>query len=540
MEHKGTFKRNLGLIDLILIGVGSIIGSGWLFSSLIAAQVAGPSAWISWIIAAFASFFIALTLAELGSAIPQTGGLVRYPALSHGPLIGFLISFAAFITYSCVAGLEAVAVRTYASAWWPALGDKNSTLLGWFVQAALICAFFLLNFWSVKSFGKVNTVITSIKFVVPFIAIVVLFFYFKPENFSVQGFAPAGFSGVAAAVSTAGIMFAFAGFQNVVMFSSEVKNPSRTITLATLLSLLITTVIYMLLQIAFIGAIPGHMLTQGWAGLKMGTPFADLAGLLGLGWLVKVIMVDAILSPAGTGNIYLSATSRQIYAWAKNGTFFPIFTQIDEKSGVPRAALWLSLGMALFWTLPFPSWQALVEVNSAAGVLMFTMLPIAVTSFRRTAPNLQRPYRIKWISVVSPLAFVSATFIIYWVGWHTVSWLLSALIVMAIIYCIINQKKTISGVPFSQQLKSTWWLLFYSAGLLILSYLGSFGGKHIFSAPWDQIVVIVFSLISFYWGTASGLPHPSLEDDRQGSVSFCVRDEKMLPKSEVKPEESVI
>lgn len=513
MVQKGVFKQSLGVIDLVLIGVGSIIGSSWLFAALFAAQVAGPAAWISWIIGAVASFFIALPLAELGSAIPLTGGLVRYPAYSHGPLIGYLMSFLSFIGYSSVSGLEAVAVRTYLSVWWPALGDSTPTVLGWFFQAALLTAFFLLNYWGVKTFGKVNTLITFIKFVVPLITIIVLFAYFQPENFMAHEFAPSGFNGVVAAVSTAGIIFAFLGFQNAVMFSSEVKNPSRTIPIAIFAALMICALIYALLQVSFIGAMPSGLLTNGWAGINMHSPFAELAALLGLGWLVKVLMADAVLSPSGTGNIYLSATARQIFAWSKNGTFFKRFTRVDQQTGVPRAALWLSFFMALFWTLPFPSWQALVQVNSAAGVLVFAMIPIAAASFRRTAPHIQGAFRTKWMGAVAPIAFIVTSFITFWVGWSTISWVITAMIIMGLIYCLFHYSKTVSNVTLSQQVKSTWWLLFYAAGMLLLSYLGTFGGKGILPAPWDQLAVAVLSLISYYWGVATAIPKPVFDEE---------------------------
>jgi amino acid transporter len=505
MSNTATFKRNLGLLDLTLIGVGSMIGSSWLFSSLLAVKIAGPAAWISWLIAAFASFFIAMTLAELGSALPKTGGLVRYPAMTHGPLIGFIVSFAAFIMYSCVAGLEAVAVRTYASAWLPALGGAEPTLLGWWFQAGLIGVFFLINYFGVKSFGKANSLVTVIKLGVPAVVIVTLALHFEPSNFTAHAFAPNGVSGITAAVSTAGLIFAFGGFQNIVMFSAEVRNPSRTITLAIFFSLLITTLVYVLLQVTFIGAVPSAMLNQGWGALQMSTPFADLASMLGLAWLVKVIMADALISPAGTGNVYLAATARQVYAWARNGTFFKRFTALDANTGVPRLALWLSLFMALFWTLPFPSWEALVQVNSAAGVMLFTLLPICVMNLRLNAPDLPWPYRIRGIGLIAPLAFVSATFIFYWVGWKTLSWMLGAFLLLMLVYCLVARGRQVAGVGFAQQLRSSAWIVAYFLGLMLISCLGNFGGSGLMPAPWDQALVLVLSLACFYWGVVSGI-----------------------------------
>jgi amino acid transporter len=514
MANQGTFKRKLNLVDMTFIGVGSIVGSGWLFASLLASQVAGPAAWISWVIGAVASYILGMVFAELGAALPRAGGLVRYPAYSHGPLTGYLVSFMAFVAYSCVAGLEAEGMRTYASAWWPALGTQNPTVLGWFVQAATLVLFFLLNYWSVNIFGKSNTVITLVKFVVPTLAIVVFLTQFKPTNFSLHGFAPFGLNGIEAAVSTTGIIFAFQGFQQPVLFASEAKKPSRTVPLSILFSLLVTMVIYVLLQVSFVGALPASLLHHGWGGVKLDSPFANLATLLGLGWLASVILTDAVLSPSGTANIYLSATARLIFGWSKNGTFFRVFTKLDSKTGVPRAALWFSLILAIFWTLPFPSWDKLVAVASSSGVLCFVMGPVAAAALRRSAPHLERPFRLRGMSVVAPIAFVIASLIVYWTGWQTDSWLIGSLLVMFILYCVFHKKAPDVGVSFSEQIKTTGWLILYSIAMIVLSYVGTFGGgKAIVPAPWDQVIVAVVSLVTYYWGVKSALRTPILDTE---------------------------
>ncbi len=89
------------------------------------------------------------------------------------------------------------------------------------------------------------------------------------------------------------------------------------------------------------------MLANGWAGIskELALPYRDIALALGVGWLAYLVVADAV--------IY--ATPRVVYGWAQTGTFFKIFTRIDEKSGIPRPALWLTFGLSVFWTLPFPS-----------------------------------------------------------------------------------------------------------------------------------------------------------------------------------------
>lgn len=510
MNQEGNFRQRLSLTDLTFIGLGSMVGSGWLFASQRGAQIAGPAAWISWIIGAFAVTLLGLVYAELGGMLPRAGGTVRYPDYSHGPLVGYLTGFASIIAFASVAGIEAEAMRQYADTWWPSLGSNGPTLLGWFVQCVLLVIFFLLNFASVNLFGKSNTIITSIKFIVPTLTIVTLLFFFKPTNFTMHGFAPQGFSGIESAVSTAGIIFAFLGFQQAVSFSSEAKHPQRNVPISIFLAVFLAAALYILLQTTFVGAMPNSKLGGGWSALSFTSPFANLATVLGMGWLGIIVLADAVISPSGTANIYLSATSRVIFAWARTGTFFRVFKKVDSKSGVPRPALWLAFFLAVFFTLPFPSWNTLVGVVSSASVLTYILGPVSLHAFRHRAPNLPRPFRLKALSLISPASFVVASLIIYWTGWGTDAWLLSAELLMFVIYVIFIKKSPTRISPL-QQIKASIWMVAYFAMMMVVSYLGSFGGIKVLPNPWDQVMVVIVSLGVYYWGVYAALPSSVME-----------------------------
>jgi len=103
-------RRELGLVDLVFTGIGGLVGSGWLFASLTASNIAGPAAVLSWIIGGLAVAAFGLTFAEMSGMIPETGGVVRYPDYSHGSLVGFLIGWAILISYSGTPPIEAEAV----------------------------------------------------------------------------------------------------------------------------------------------------------------------------------------------------------------------------------------------------------------------------------------------------------------------------------------------------------------------------------------------------------------------------------------------
>ncbi|WEG14811.1 APC family permease [Pullulanibacillus sp. KACC 23026] len=521
MGSPSGFKKSLNLLDLTFLGLGSIIGSGWLFAAAGAAGFAGSYAWVAWIIGAVAFILIGLVYAELGSMMPRSGGFVRYPRYTHGTLVGYLIGFISMLAYSSVAGIEVEAVRGYAATWWTALGTDSAgpTFIGYVFEIALLVVFLLLNYWSVNVFGKFNTIITTIKFLVPILTVIILFTHFHASNLSVGGAKPGGMSGVFEAVSLSGIAFAFLGFRQAVDFGSEAKRPQRDIPLAIILSISLGTLMYLLLQFAFLGAVPAEQLAKGWANLSFQqAPYADLAKSLGILWLMNIIFIDAVISPSGTGNIYLSGTTRVLFAWAKTGLFYSLFRKVDARTGIPRGALWLSLILSIIWILPahLNFWQGLVGNVTSATVLTYMIGPISLMALRKTAPGLDRPFKLKGIQVLAPLAFIAASLIIFWSGWTTNLEILGITLVSLVLYFAFMDRDGIR-----ERIRSDWksgaWLVFYYIFMLIMSRLGNYqlpaGAKPIIPSPWDSIIVVIGSLAFFYWGSNSAMVQPEIDED---------------------------
>lgn len=510
------FKRRISAMDLILVGVGSIIGSGWLFAAGKVAAVAGPAGSLSWVIGGAALLLLGLVYAELGAALPQAGGLVRYPHYTHGPLVSYMVSFITVIAFSSLIAIEVLAMRQYASGWWPELtqaGSSAPTLLGWFVQLFLFVFFFLLNYWSVGVFAKSNTIITWFKFIVPTLVIVILLGHLNTANFVIHGFAPFGFSGVASAVATGGVMFAYLGLTPLMALAGEVRNPQRNLPLALIGTTLASTLIYILLQFAFIGGVPTELVANGgWDKVNQifNLPYYDIALSLGFLWLAVLISIDAVISPGGTGNIYMSTTPRVIYGWARTGTLFKLFGQVDERTGIPRYALWLTFFLSIFWTLPFPSWDALIAVVSSALIFSYALAPISAHALRLSHPDMPRPFFLKGMGIIGPLAFVIASLILYWAGWSTISWLLGAQVVMFLAYLVFGSHKA-HDLSLGAQVRPALWLIFYYLMIMLISGLGSFGGSNLLPSPWDQACVALVALVSYYWAVHSRLPESLLQ-----------------------------
>lgn len=510
MAKQGKFKKSLSLTDLIFIGLGSIFGSGWLFAASHVSAMAGPAGILSWVFGGFAVFLLGLVYCELGAALPCAGGVVRYPEFSHGPLLGSLMGFITLIAFSSLIAIEAVASRQYAAAWFPALSEGDSSdpsLLGWSVQLALLVLYFLLNYFSVKSFAISNNIVSVFKFLVPLLVIILLLANFNSENMVAHGFAPNGLAGVQMAISTGGVIFAYLGLTPIVSVASEVRDPQRTIPIALILSIALSTIIYVLLQVSFLGAIPAEHLAHGWAGIDKvySLPYRDIALALGIGWLAFMVVADAVVSPSGTGNIYMNATPRVIYGWARSGGFLLGLTKIEAKSGIPRRALWLSFGLSVFWTLPFPSWEKLIGVVSAALVLSYAVAPLAVAALRRSRPELVRPFKVRAFAVVGPVSFIVAALIVYWSRWEVLSWLLGLQVAMFIAYLIYKLPSAKDRPRLVRQIRCSLWLIVFYILVMSVSWLGVFGGVGLIEHPWDSLVVAVIALGIYHWAARSAL-----------------------------------
>ncbi|MGC1520325.1 MAG: APC family permease, partial [Steroidobacteraceae bacterium] len=315
MSNESAIRREVGAIALMFTGLGSIIGSGWLFGAWRAAQLAGPGAVYSWIIGAVIILFVAFTYAELGAMFPESGGAVRYGHYSHGSLVGFVAGWAAWIAIVSVIPVEAEASVQYMSSWpWTWAqdlyahkpnGQGELSSAGLSIAAVLVVIYFLLNFWSVKVFANANSAITFFKLIVPAATAVALMCTgFHWENFHVGIHGGPHVGNVAAiltAVATSGIVFSYNGFQSPVNLAGEARNPGRSVPFAIFGSIALSTVVYLLLQVAFLGAVSPDHLHEGWGGLEYSSPFAQLALALNLNWLALLLYADAFVSPSGTG-----------------------------------------------------------------------------------------------------------------------------------------------------------------------------------------------------------------------------------------------
>jgi len=506
----GKLKREVSRIGLLFVSLGSIIGSGWLFGALTSAQIAGPAAIISWVLGALVMLVLALAHAELGSMYPVAGGSTRYPHFAFGSLAGFVIGWAVWVGAVTVAPIEVLAALQYLTHYFPFLTSTTggvTVLTGTGIVISVIMMFFftVINLVGIRLLAESNNIIMIWKVAIPFLAVaVIMILSFNTSNFTAaEGFAPSGIEGILSALSIGGIIFAYQGFEQAIQLGAETHNPQRNIPFAVIGSMAIGVVLYILLQVAFIGALdPQEELKNGWANLSFpgaAGPFAGLATLVGAGWLATLLYLDAFVSPAGTGLIYTASSSRLSYAFARNHYIPRQFGYLSER-GVPLVSIIFSFLVGCFMFLPFPGWQELVGFIISATVIGYAAVPLALGAMRLQEPDHPRPFKLPAAWVMSPVAFIVANLVIYWTTWDVI-WKLLVAMLLGLVLLGIGHIVNPSELTPSLDWRGGSWLLPYFAGLGVLSYLGpeDFAGIGVIPFGWDILVMAVFSIAIYYY-----------------------------------------
>jgi len=516
-------KRDVGLIGLAWASMGSIIGSGWLLASNNALLVAGPAAIYAWVIGAVAITILALLHAELGAMYPVSGGTARFPHFAFGGAAGASYGWFSWLQAVTVAPVEVIATISYMThfSWADGFLKSNGTLSasGFAVATGLMAVFTVVNMLSVRWLARTNSTLTWWKIAVPVLTIIVLVSTtWHSGNFSgANGFAPAGTKGVFSALASGGVIFALLGFEQADQLAGESRRPKRDIPIGIIGSIAIGSIIYLLLQIAFIGSLPHSLIPSDWtasdsklAGLT--GPFATVATLGGLGWLASLLYVDAVISPGGTGLIYTTATSRVSYGLSRNG-YFPRFFQALTPNRVPWVGVVTSFIVGVILFLPFPSWQKLVELIISVSVLMYGGAPLAVGALRRQLPDAPRPYRVPAASVLAPLGFIVANLMVMWSTWDTV-WKLGVAIVIGYGVLVATVAFGWSDVKPRWHVRTSAWIPVYLVGIGVITLFSSFGAYSDPPLPfgWDALVAAAFSLAIYYWAIRSVLPNDEIQE----------------------------
>ncbi|KEI35921.1 amino acid permease-associated region precursor [Francisella sp. W12-1067] len=384
-------SKKMSLLSAVLIGATSMVGSGWLFSAQLTVKNAGNWAFLAWVLAAGIVLLIALCLSKVVSMYPVRGATTRSSAISHNSIFAMPFAFANWFGIVVVISTEALATTQYLagvkSMTW-LMTDNALTFPGELFALFILALYLLVNFYGVKLLSKVNNAITVFKMFVPVLIVIIFIIYaVTHSNEHVSMFSSEipnnsnfGFSNALTAIVAGGLIYSFNGFQTVVAYASEVKNPSRNVPLAIIIALILVLALYTALQYAFMQAVPHAYLVEkgGWSGLDFESPLLQLATMLGLGYIAFLLIADSILSPSATGYSYLGASSRMLYAMSSEGQMPRYFAKITPKVNVSRRSLLANFCLSAIFLLFSDNWAGLMIIVTGLHIIGYMAAPISM------------------------------------------------------------------------------------------------------------------------------------------------------------------
>lgn len=389
---KITLKRELGLFHTTACGVGLILGAGIYVLIGEATADAGNSVWLAFLISAVVSFLTGLSYAELSSMFPKDSAEYTYTEKAFGKNLAFLVGY--FVVLSAIIGTATVA--TGFASYFSSLFQLESVI---YVSVAVIAIFSFINYRGIKAAAWTNVVFTAMEIIGLFIIIAIA----VTKVGSVDYFEmPKGFGGVMKA--SALVFFAFLGFESVVKLSEECKNPRKTIPRALLLSLLISTVLYVAVSIAAVSVLDWQTLGASKA------PLADVAAAVLGSKAFIVLSVIALFSTANTVLISLLAGSRTLYGISENYKLLKPFQKVNKKRRTPHMAILAIMVISILFAL-IADIGLIAELTNFTLFITFGIINLSVIVIRFKYPKEERrfkmPLNIGKVPILAVLGFIS-------------------------------------------------------------------------------------------------------------------------------------
>jgi amino acid transporter len=459
-------KKEITNTHLLFISFAAIFGSGWLFAPLYAAQIAGPASLIAWVLGAAMSAVIGVTMAEVVVLFPKTGGLSQISKSTHGEFLSLSITVFNLLVFIILPAIEVRAVLQYLSSYFKVIVISENSVSIWSYVLAffLIALITLVNLYGAKITAFLTKAVVLFKLVTPVLlcgAFLCTLGSSGTFDHSRLVVSTIPWSGVFQAIATSGIIFSFNGFNQATLFAGEAKNPQKAVPFAILGSLLISGLLYFLIQYVFLMAVPQESFINGWDKLSFSGdegPFAGIAALLGLGWLLTLIYADAVVSPLGTAFAYASSAPRLFHA---------LFEGLSEESrflkpnryGISPATIGITFVLECLAFVFLPSLKAMIALLVSAFVLCYTVAPASLLVLRRTQPELHRPFRVRMAPTVSLLSLFFSNLMVFSCGWVALKNLLIVSLGLFGVYLVFHLKNHEREV-IQKKIQGSAWFLF--------------------------------------------------------------------------------
>jgi amino acid transporter len=424
-------ERKLALSSVIAISIAGMLGSGIFVLPGIAAAKTGSSIWLAYLIAAICILPAALSKSELATAMPSSGGSYVYIERALGPLFGTISGIGLWLSLLLKSSFALVGFGAY----FLVLTNISPNYLR-YLSIGFLILIMLLNIFGVKKVGKVQLVIV----VLSLLTLLSLLFLGIPsvERELLDPFMINGNMGLISTVAF--VYISYAGVTKIAAIAGEVKNPSKNIPLAMLLSLLIISILYVSIAYTLVGNIQIEALATD---IK---PIYTLASLLGSEWFAYGVAVIGVITLISMANSGVLACSRFPFAMAMDGLLPNNLAKIHKKHLTPINTILLTcLTMALI--ISFLEVEKIVKLASAFKVSMFIAVNICVIVLRETGVQWYNPtYRSPLYPYVQLFGILSGLILLFYLGWMPIVVLLIIGLTGSIIYYSYGIKTSRTGV----------------------------------------------------------------------------------------------
>lgn len=408
-EHK--LKRALGSFDLVLLGIGAIIGTGiFVLTGVGAALHAGPAVTLSFLVSAVACVFAALCYAEFASIIPVSGSAYTYAYATIGELLAWIIGWDLILEYAVCSITVAIGWSGYLV---NLLAGMGIIIPQWMctppfnLPAAIIVAVITtLLVIGIKESARFNNFIVIVKLAVILFFIVLGAFYIKPANWS--PFMPYGWTGVMTGAAI--VFFAYIGFDAVSTTAEETKNPQRDLPIGIIVSLLVCSTLYIIVALILTGIIPVMEYKDNQSFLS--APIAFALNVLHQDWASGIISVGAVMGITSVLLVMMMGQPRVFFAMSRDRLFPEGISKVHPKFRTPyKTTIITGIGVGLV-ALLIPIGTA-AELANIGTLFAFAIVSAAIWVLRKTNPDLKRSFRVPFVTIVSPLGVIFSLYLMY-------------------------------------------------------------------------------------------------------------------------------
>jgi len=401
-------KKVLGPMDLVLIGIGAIVGTGIFVLTGTGALTAGPALMVSFLLAALACAFAALCYAEFASSVPVAGSIYTYSYATLGELVAWMIGWDLMLEYGLASSAVSVGWSGYFQSLLSGFGLNLPVVLTaapgslpgvetWFNLPALVIMLAITWMLSIgiKESARVNNVMVIIKIAVVLLFIAVGARHVQPANW--QPFSPFGVNGILSA--SALVFFAFIGFDAVSSAAEEVKKPARDLPIGIIGSLAVCAVLYVAVSMIMTGIVPYAQF------LGVDHPVSLALQHAGESWVAGFVDLGAIIGMTTVILVMAYGQTRIIYAMSRDGLLPQRLSRVHTRFGTPFFATWM-VGIVFGLISALIPLNVLAELINIGTLAAFSLISVAVIVLRKTRPDLPRAFRCPGVPVVPLLAIV--------------------------------------------------------------------------------------------------------------------------------------